>query len=67
MPAYQALGSALDYVLAQLREADEPVLKRLEREMITRVMQAEGGDVLKAAKRLGLTKAALTKKLAESA
>jgi two-component system nitrogen regulation response regulator GlnG len=67
VPAYQALGSALDYVLAQLREADEPVLKRLEREMITRVMQAEGGDVLKAAKRLGLTKAALTKKLAESA
>jgi nitrogen regulation protein NR(I) len=64
-PARQALDSALDYVLAQLREADEPVLKRLEREMISRVMQAEGGDVAKAAKRLGLTKAALTKKLAE--
>jgi two-component system nitrogen regulation response regulator GlnG len=65
--AFQALDAALDYVLAQLREADEPVMKRLEREMISRVMKAEGGDVTKAAKRLGLTKAALTKKLAEPA
>jgi two-component system nitrogen regulation response regulator GlnG len=66
-PAFQALASALDYVHAQLREADEPVLKRLEREMIARVMQAEGGDMAKAAKRLGLTKAALAKKLTEPA
>jgi DNA-binding NtrC family response regulator len=65
--AYQALDSALDYVLAQLREDDEPVMRRLEREMISRVMKAEGGDVAKAAKRLGLTKVALTKKLAEPA
>jgi DNA-binding NtrC family response regulator len=65
--AFQALDSALDYVLAQLREDDEPVMRRLEREMISRVMKAEGGDVAKAAKRLGLTKVALTKKLAEPA
>ena len=65
--AFQALDAALDYVLAQLREADEPVMKRLEREMISRVMKAEGGDVTKAAKRLGLTKVALAKKLAEPA
>jgi nitrogen regulation protein NR(I) len=65
--AFEALAAALDYVHAQLREADEPVLKRLEREMIARVMQAEGGDTAKAAKRLGLTKAGLTKKLSEPA
>ncbi len=65
--AFQSLDGALDFVFAQLGSADEPVLKRLEREMITRVLQAEDKDLAKAAKRLGLTKAALQKRLNEKA
>jgi DNA-binding NtrC family response regulator len=60
------LEGALDFVFEQLGSADEPVLKRLEREMITRVLKAEGKDVAKAAKRLGLTKAVLQKRLTEA-
>ena len=64
--AAPGLDRALDQVFAQLRVADEPVLKRLEREMITRALRAEGNDLAKTAKRLGLTKAALQKRLKES-
>jgi DNA-binding NtrC family response regulator len=56
------LDGALDFVFAQLKSGDEPVLTRLEREMIARAVQAEGADAA-VAKRLGLTKAALQKKL----
>ena len=62
---FQTLEGALDFIFAQLGTADEPVLKRLEREMTTRVLQAEDHDVAKAAKRLGLTKAGLQKRLNE--
>jgi DNA-binding NtrC family response regulator len=56
------LDAALDFVFGQLKEGDEPVLARLEREMIARAVQAEGADAA-VAKRLGLTKAALQRKL----
>ncbi|MSU70394.1 MAG: sigma-54-dependent Fis family transcriptional regulator [Opitutaceae bacterium] len=61
--AFQALEGALDYLFAQLSSADEPVLQRLEREMIARVLLAEGNDIAKAARRLGMTKLALQKRL----
>ncbi|HWA11431.1 MAG TPA: sigma-54 dependent transcriptional regulator [Opitutaceae bacterium] len=64
--AFQALEGALDFVFARLSSSDEPLLKRLEKEMITRVLKAENDDVAKAAKRLGLTKAALQKRLSEA-
>ena len=54
---------ALDYLHAALRNSPEPILPRLEREMITRVMLAEAGDVNKAARQLGLTAAGLKKRL----
>jgi two-component system nitrogen regulation response regulator GlnG len=57
------LGEALDTVFAQLTAAGEPLLATLERAMIDRALQAEGGDQGAAAKRLGLTKAALGKRL----
>jgi two-component system nitrogen regulation response regulator GlnG len=65
-PAFASLGSAIDFVFEQLRSSDEPVLKRLEREVIARALQAEGNDAGKTAKRLGLTKAALQKRLTET-
>ncbi|HEX3731069.1 MAG TPA: sigma 54-interacting transcriptional regulator, partial [Opitutaceae bacterium] len=57
------LETALDFLYGQLAAAGEPVLGRLEREMIDRALQAEGGDQDAAAERLGLTKAALQRKL----
>jgi DNA-binding protein Fis len=42
-----------------------PLLPRVKHALIARVLQAEGGDHAKAAQRLGLTKAALKKRLAE--
>ena len=59
------LETALDFLQAELARGDEPLLPRLQREMIARVLKAEGGDPAKAAKRLGLTKAALQKRLKE--
>jgi DNA-binding protein Fis len=37
------------------------LLPQLEKEMVERALAAEGGDEAKAAKRLGLTRAALRK------
>ena len=48
------LDSALDFVFEQLKTGSDPVMIRLEREMMTRAVAAEGGDEAKAAKRLGL-------------
>jgi len=59
-----SLDAAFDFLGRELGKGEEPVLRRIEREMISRIMDAEGGDVARAAKRLGLTKAALQKKLA---
>jgi two-component system nitrogen regulation response regulator GlnG len=56
------LGDALDFVYAQLKTGDEPVMPRLEREMIARALAADGGDEAKAARRLGLSRAVLQKK-----
>ncbi|MEI6861483.1 MAG: sigma-54 dependent transcriptional regulator [Verrucomicrobiota bacterium] len=60
------LDAALDFVLTELARGDAPLLPRIEREMIARVLKAEGGDPAKAAKRLGLTKAALQKRFKET-
>jgi DNA-binding NtrC family response regulator len=59
------VGAALDFVFAQLKSADTPLLPRVERELVARALAAESGDAAKAAKLLGLTKAALQKKLKE--
>jgi two-component system nitrogen regulation response regulator GlnG len=57
------LPNALDVVFAQLTAAGTPLLPSLERAMIDRALLADGGDQAAAAKRLGLTKAALVKRL----
>jgi len=59
------LAAALDHVFAALKDGEEPVLPRIERELIARALAEDGGDETKAAKRLGLTKAALQKRAKE--
>jgi two-component system nitrogen regulation response regulator GlnG len=57
------LAEAMDFVYAQLSAAGGPVLASLERAVIERALKEDGGDQAAAAKRLGITKAALVKKL----
>ena len=61
-----SLGEALDVVFAELGGSEDPVLPRLEREMVVRALAADAGDEAKAARRLGLTKAALQRRAKES-
>jgi nitrogen regulation protein NR(I) len=66
-PAEAALtvDRALDFLHEQLRGGEEPILSRLEREMIIRVMKAEDGNLLKASEKLGITRATLRKRVDE--
>jgi DNA-binding NtrC family response regulator len=57
------LAEAMDFIYAQLSAAGGPVLATLERAVIERALKEDGGDQAAAAKRLGITKAALVKKL----
>ena len=56
------LEAAYNFIFEKLKDGETPVLSRIEAEMIARMMKAEP-DETTAAKKLGLTKAALTKKL----
>ena len=58
------LEAALDVVFARLAD-DGPLLPQIEKALIARALAADGNDEAKAAKRLGLTKAALQKRLKE--
>ena len=62
-PFAMTLDSAMDYIADQMKPADLPFLKHLEREMALRITTTAGGDEAAAAKRLGITKAALRKLL----
>ncbi|HWA84841.1 MAG TPA: helix-turn-helix domain-containing protein, partial [Opitutus sp.] len=67
-PAAEAGGATptLDEAFAVLLErlnGDGGLLARVEDEVIARTVKAEGGDLAQAAKRLGLSKAVLQKKL----
>jgi DNA-binding NtrC family response regulator len=64
-PAAYTLTGALDFVFEQLKTSDEPIMARLEREMLTRGLAGEGGDEAKAAKLLGLSKTAVQRKARE--
>ena len=56
---------ALDFIHSQLSEGEEPIMERLEREMIVRVLKATEGNLLKASERLGMTRATLRKRVDE--
>jgi len=62
-PAALTLERALDFVFEQSNRDDGRLLDHVEREMIARALKATGDDAGKAAKILGLAKAALQKKL----
>ncbi|MSU66311.1 MAG: sigma-54-dependent Fis family transcriptional regulator [Opitutus sp.] len=57
------LGGALDFVFGQLQVGEPALLARVEREMVARMLIAEAGDETKAARRLGITKVVLRKKI----
>jgi two-component system nitrogen regulation response regulator GlnG len=59
-----SLKDALDYVYAQLKaEGGGPVLERLEREMMERVLKDEKGNLVRASERLGMTRTTLRKRI----
>ena len=59
------LTEALDWVHRELSPGSEPILERLEREMALRVLKAESGNQLRAAEKLGITRATLRKRIDE--
>ncbi|HEU5080562.1 MAG TPA: sigma-54 dependent transcriptional regulator [Opitutaceae bacterium] len=59
------VASALDFLHRELSGGPEPILSRLEREMIQRVVKAEDGNLLKASEKLGITRATLRKRVDE--
>jgi two-component system nitrogen regulation response regulator GlnG len=68
LPATPALNfeTAVDFIYAQLKlQEGGAILKTVERELIHRVLKDTGGDLSKAAEKLGLTRAALRKRLEE--
>ncbi len=60
-----SIDAALDLVYAKLKDADEPILKRVEREMIQRVLHDTEGNLLKASEKLGMTRVTLRKRIEE--
>jgi two-component system nitrogen regulation response regulator GlnG len=61
--AAPTLEAALDFVFQQLSSKEGKILPHLEREMAARALKADAGDTAAAAKRLGVTPAALQKRL----
>ncbi|HMD60936.1 MAG TPA: helix-turn-helix domain-containing protein, partial [Opitutaceae bacterium] len=57
------LETALDYVAERLSLAEQPLWAQVEREIVQRVLKAANGDEAAAAKRLGITRVALRKRL----
>jgi two-component system nitrogen regulation response regulator GlnG len=57
------LPAAFDAVYAAARSAEGGALAFVERELVARALAANGGDAAAAAKELGLTKAALQKRM----
>ncbi len=59
------IDAALDFLHEELSKGEEPILGRIEREMIKRVITAEEGNILKASEKLGITRATLRKRIDE--
>lgn len=57
------IEQALDFVHLELSKGPEPILERLEREMILRVLKAEEGNQVRASEKLGITRATLRKRM----
>jgi two-component system nitrogen regulation response regulator GlnG len=59
------IEAALDFIFEKLSAGGDPLLPQVEKELIARALAAENSDEAKAAKILGLTKAALVKRRKE--
>jgi two-component system nitrogen regulation response regulator GlnG len=57
------LEAALDFVADRVTASERPLWPQVEREIAQRVLKAANGDEAAAAKRLGITKVALRKRL----
>ncbi len=62
---FSGLTEALDYVHRELASGSEPILSRLEREMVIRQLTADHGNQARAAEKLGITRATLRKRIDE--
>jgi two-component system nitrogen regulation response regulator GlnG len=62
-PFALTVDAALDFLADQLKASEEPILPQFESGLVRRVVKALDGDEALAAKRLGITKAALRKRL----
>ena len=60
----ESLEGALDFIFQRLSaDKAETILERLEREMIVRALKEFGGNQVRTAERLGITRATLRKRL----
>jgi len=64
-PPPLTIEQALDFLHTELGKAEEPILERIEREMIRRVFVTQEGNILKASEKLGITRATLRKRIDE--
>jgi DNA-binding NtrC family response regulator len=64
-PSGLSVDAAVEYLLRELGAGGENVLARLEKLVVARALELEGGDIANAAKRLGVSKIALQKRLKE--
>jgi len=64
-PIPLTIDQALDFLHEELSKNEEPILARIEREMIKRVVTAVEGNILKASEKLGITRATLRKRIDE--
>jgi two-component system nitrogen regulation response regulator GlnG len=60
-----SVAEALDYLHVELSKETEPLLERLEREMIVRTLKAFEGNLARTSERLGMTRATLRKRVEE--
>ncbi len=58
-----SIESALDYLHDELTQDEQPILDRLEREMVKRALAAASGNQVRAAERLGMTRTTLRKRI----
>ena len=59
------VSQALDFLHTELSKEPEPLLERLEREMIVRTLRELDGNLARTSERLGMTRATLRKRVEE--
>jgi DNA-binding NtrC family response regulator len=64
-PAALTVAQALDFLHVELSKETEPLLERLEREMIVRTLKELDGNLARTSERLGMTRATLRKRVEE--